>query len=283
LYAHVAQRVQAEVDRSTDDEARAWKDGRVTRRVVKGPCMTYAYAVSPQGMAGQIEAALRELDARLAAAGGPSYLAEGGNRTAANWLAKVVRRVIAEEVPAARRALDWLKKAVEPVSAADLPVIWNSPLGLPVVQSYKKTQGRSVEVTIHGQRVQLHLRYDLEASPERPDVRVIDGRQAAGSIAANFIHSLDAAHLMMAANACAEQGITDLTVIHDSFGTHAANTDGLVDTLRATFVELYRDDPLAQFRAAILTQLPKGAKVPELPAYGDFDLERVRGATYMFA
>jgi len=115
----------------------------------------------------------------------------------------------------------------------------------------------------------------------------IDGKAAANSIAPHFNHSMDAAHLMMVANACADHGIQSLAVIHDSFGTHAANTDKLGAILRRTFVELYEGDPLGRLRDAVLEQLkdqPELAdQLPALPAKGSFDLSQVLGSTYMFA
>jgi DNA-directed RNA polymerase len=244
--------------------------------------MTYAYAVTRQGMAEQIEDELRQQDAEAEAAGQKPHLGGAGNREASRWLTDQLRRVIEEEVPAARRAMDWLKSAVKPLNKADLAVEWVTPLGLPVLHSYKKFAGKSVELRYMGRTMKLYLQEDQEKEPGQ-DGRMIDGRRSTSSIAPNFIHSLDAAHLMMVANACTDDGISDLAVIHDSFGTHAANTDRLAVILRETFVDLYRWDPLARFREAIIAQVPKRAKVPELPDYGEFDLNQVLDSTYMFA
>lgn len=188
--------------------------------------------------------------------------------------------------------MDWLRKVIALVNKVDLPLWWTTPVGLPVLQRYPRVKSRSVEVTIRG-RIHQMLVAGEHGSPNPADFFADgngpwnDARQALSGIAPNFIHSLDAAHLMMVANDCAEQGIGSLTVIHDSFGTHAGKTDKLATILRDSFVELYEGDPLAAFRAAAVEQLqidPEMAElVPPLPEKGDLDLTQIKQATYMFA
>jgi DNA-directed RNA polymerase len=42
--------------------------------------------------------------------------------------------------------------------------------------------------------------------------------KAAAGIAPNFVHSHDAAHLLLTVAACCKEGITDIATVHDSFG-----------------------------------------------------------------
>jgi hypothetical protein len=46
-------------------------------------------------------------------------------------------------------------------------------------------------------------------------------------------------------------------MIHDSYGTHAADTERLRDTLRREFAAIYRTDWLAEVEAFIRSQLPR--------------------------
>lgn len=111
--------------------------------------------------------------------------------------------------------------------------------------------------------------------------------KARSAIAPNFVHSLDAAHLMMVANRCTRLGITSLAVIHDSFGTHAGRTNELAGVLRETFVDLYRGDPLSAFRDEVRDQLGgltgEAANIPPIPEFGTLDLDEVRRSQYMFS
>lgn len=292
LYALVARVAQDRADRSDHPDAKAWQDGRITRQIVKRPCMTYAYSATRRGMAGQIEGTLRELDDAAALRGEAPYLSGADNAPAAFWLAGLLLQILAETVPAARRAMDWLQTTARLLNKANLPLVWVTPVGLPVLQSYPNVRSRSVEVTYGGRRLQLQL-YDgsqddtLEDYLEARPGAVFDGNRSANSVAPNFVHSMDAAHLMLVANRCADQHIDSIAVTHDSFGTHAANTDRLAAILRETFAEIYHESPLPSFRDHVIDQLRRdpecSTKVPEMPAFGGFDLGEVRRAAYMFA
>lgn len=115
----------------------------------------------------------------------------------------------------------------------------------------------------------------------------LDTRRAVDGIAPNFVHSLDAAHLMTTVTAAKHAGITDVAVIHDSFATHASNMDALSSLLRRTFVDLYEGNPLLAFRDEVLDQIQSlgGSSdlVPPLPPTGSLDLRSIEDATYMFA
>jgi len=67
--------------------------------------------------------------------------------------------------------------------------------------------------------------------------------------------------------------LTYFAMIHDSYGTTAAKTEQLAQTLRATFIHLYEDsNPLEQFEAE-----------EELPFVGGLELSQVRESPYFFA
>jgi DNA-directed RNA polymerase len=64
----------------------------------------------------------------------------------------------------------------------------------------------------------------------------------------NFIHSLDATHMIMSANACHEAGLT-FSAVHDSFWTHAADIDQMNLILRDAFVRMHSDDVVGRLGA----------------------------------
>ena len=59
-------------------------------------------------------------------------------------------------------------------------------------------------------------------------------------ITANFVHSLDAAHMRYVINSMADSGIKDFWAVHDDFGTHAADIDTMMRIIREEFVELHK-------------------------------------------
>ncbi|HEX8579110.1 MAG TPA: DNA-directed RNA polymerase [Allosphingosinicella sp.] len=291
IYELVAGRAQSLVNALSAPEAAPWKGGRIVRSITKRPCMTYAYAATPRGMAHQIERALEELDRTHRERGEPPHLGGHENGPAAFWLARVLYGVIGDTVPAARRAMDWLQRIAKASSKAGLPLWWTSPAGLPIMQRYVQATAQRVTVTFQGRKTELALLEEagqatLGAWIDEGSIPSMDHRAAASGIAPNFIHSMDAAHLMAVARHTQTEGLA-LAVIHDSFGTHAANTDRLAVILRDNFVEQYRTDWLARFREEVVEQLGQESEVcralPQVPSRGSLDLARVREATYMFS
>lgn len=70
-------------------------------------------------------------------------------------------------------------------------VVWTTPLGLPVVQPYRKPKKRQVATA---------LQTVFIVDPSIP--AEVDPRAQATAFPPNFIHSLDATHMMMTALAC---------------------------------------------------------------------------------
>lgn len=115
---------------------------------------------------------------------------------------------------------------------------------------------------------------------------VLDKNKQVTAAAPSFIHSLDATHLRMTVNACADAGVTDFAGIHDSFGVHVGNIDVLHTTLREQFIKLYSEhDPLADLIAVAKQQLDEeeAQSLPDIPAKGTLDLACVREAAFFFA
>ena len=57
---------------------------------------------------------------------------------------------------------------------------------------------------------------------------------------ANFVHSLDAAHMRNVINSMAKEGIDSFWSVHDSFGTHAADIGKMREIINKEFVELHK-------------------------------------------
>ena len=73
---------------------------------------------------------------------------------------------------------------------------------------------------------------------------------------------------------------------HDSFGTHAAESEHLACALRETFVQMYPEhDVLKELRDTIYHRLPEDLKeeLPELPPTGRLNLAEVINSPYFFA
>lgn len=254
----------------------AWKGGKVTRKIAKRPTMTYCYSATRFGMQAMVLQTLREIDADNAAEGKPPHLGGADNYKAAMYLSHVLWDAISDVVSAASKAMEWLREAAKVAGEAGLPIWWTTPMGLPVLQGYRESTGTKVRVHFQGRYVKL-----MVAANDGE----ISKRAQANGIAPNFVHSLDAAHLQSVVLAANAEGITDLAVIHDSFGCHAAFAGDLSRILRETFVEQYTPNRLEMFRDELAEQLPPelAEKLPPLPPLGALDLTQVLDSHYVFA
>ena len=82
------------------------------------------------------------------------------------------------------------------------------------------------------------------------------------------------------------KGVSHFCNVHDSFGTLAADSQILADTIRETFVELYSHGcPLEDFKQSMLPILTDKEidKLPNVPEKGDFDIQEVLKSEFFFA
>jgi DNA-directed RNA polymerase len=258
---------------TNDDMARAWQ-GKFCRKVTKQPTMTLCYSATKFGMKQQIENALKKLDEE-----GPFLPADVDRYKAAIYAAEVIWDALGDTVVAAARAMDWLQRVSAVLVEADMPIRWTSPVGLPVMQDYREQNGKLVKVFVGGRQIRLTVNEEAPTRSKR--------RQASG-IAPNFVHSLDAAHLLATVNLATHNGIRHFAMIHDSFGCHAADTTLMNAVLRESFVDQYSQPVLEQFREEVIEQLTVARpelveQIPPVPQAGTLDLDAVRDSEFFFA
>jgi DNA-directed RNA polymerase len=106
------------------------------------------------------------------------------------------------------------------------------------------------------------------------------------AISPNFVHSLDAAHLLLCVGACVDEGITDVVTVHDSFGCLPAHADRFNQIIREQFVLMYQQhDVLVGAHTTAKAELSEANhwRLPPLPEKGPLDLSEVLKAKYAFA
>lgn len=194
----------------------------------------------------------------------------------AAYLAKHIWSSIREVVIAARTAMDWLQGVSRLAANESLPVSWVTPAGFPVLQSYPEMSSRRVMTKMGDSAVKLTL---SEATDE------IDRRRQAQGISPNFVHSMDAACLMLTVSRCSAEGVRNFAMVHDSFGTLAADMDTMSRCLREAFIDVYQTDVLESFRTSILAVLSgeNAAQLPKTPPKGRLDINVVKESVYFFA
>jgi DNA-directed RNA polymerase len=184
------------------------------------------------------------------------------------FLGKVIWVSIDDVVIAARSAMTWLKAASNKVSSYNEPIKWLTPTNFLMYQSTMVFKSKQIKTQLLG-NCQLYL------NEETP---VLDKRKQCSGISPNFIHSLDASHLCMTVNAT---DFSAYAMIHDSFGTHACNTDVLARVLREQFYKLYNDnDVLQDLKDQLESQC--NVELDDIPEKGSLDISEVLNSEYFF-
>ncbi len=189
-------------------------DALIDRDLVKPATLATPYGLTARGTLEQVREALPDLPR---------------SREQNRYLATVLRRCIADVVDRPAAVMRWLQDVTAHLAARGLGVHWVAPSGFPVVmQERKPAVVRIVLGSRAGHRRELLVHKYDPAAPISPPAQK-------RRIAANFVHSLDAAHLVLTVDALAAAGLAHFHVVHDAFGVHAADVDALAAALRQQF------------------------------------------------
>ena len=159
---------------------------------------------------------------------------------------------------------------------------WSTPSGFPVIYKANLQHERKQRGTIRGikgnkdGRIMHVVRVDV-ISKETGE-KVPCRRSFASGISPNFVHSMDAAHMVNTINAF---GGT-FAAVHDSFATHACDVKLLQDITKMTFIAQY-DVP--NFFDYIQENLMQNADTfaVEQPPLGRLDIQEVTESEYFFS
>lgn len=271
---------QEAMDESVDLEDRNYASlwlGKVDRSLAKRNVMTQPYGVTLIGMKDQLLTELDKRDTELGEAG--AYLGVEDNFKPAYYLAKKLKEAIDEVVIASNNAMKYLQKVARVVAHQETPIYWKTPIGFLAYQKYLQQDSIRVE-TYWGKdkvRVRLGLRLDTDK---------LDKRRQVTGVSPNFVHSLDASHLMATINTAKEEhGLYSFATIHDSFAVHAADTEKFSKIIRTEFAKQYEGNMLEDWTEQVKAQIDPEIheELPELPSMGDLDITKVIESKYFFA
>jgi DNA-directed RNA polymerase len=263
IYQIVADKVVAAISKDAHSTSpkdwvcsHAW-EGNVTRKTVKRGVMTTPYGLTPIGMRDQLISD-RWVDGL-----------EGDRMENANYLRDKMQEAIDSTIVKGTEIMAWFQDCAEILAEAGKGVSWTTPIGLRVTQHYTPFRGKRT-TTLLG-------RFIFDGPPNRDGVMP---RKQKLSIAPNIIHSFDAAHMMLSVLA-APEGYS-FSVIHDSFGCHAADMEEFGHVIREQFVDIYKTNWFAVFTKDFASQRGEGSMTPA-PVRGDFDIDQVLDAEFFFA
>jgi len=244
---------------------------RISRKIVKQPCMTTPYSVTLAGMKDQIESATRK-----GIADGSIEPFDGDIKEACVSVTPLVADAIRGTAGASLAVMDWLQEVAKVTGKAGHNISWSTPNGLRVKQEYTKKSTNTVKVAWNGKITKMTL---------RSSTKEINVPKQVSSISPNFVHSMDACHLQVTVANMESMGVHNFACIHDSFATHASDTQLLADVLRECFIAMYEGDTLGDLMLDLAEQLPAEVfdLIPPPPSRGTLDLNCVRDSEYFFA
>ncbi|KAI0165498.1 DNA-dependent RNA polymerase [Xylariaceae sp. FL1272] len=273
-------------------------DGKITRKVVKQTVMTNVYGVTYVGAKAQV---LKQINAAY-----PNLHAETGvaSSLAASYVTTKIFKALSTMFRGAHDIQYWLGECAGRVCRALTPeqldrlddgsaskparknakrmpasakvqitatpeeilnqfrstIVWTTPLRMPIVQPYRKTTTRIIRTCMQELTLQV---------PDRSDT--VNRRKQLQAFPPNFIHSLDASHMLLSALECEELGLS-FAAVHDSFWTHAADIDVMNRVLRDAFVRIHSEDVIGRLKAEFdarykgslyLGKIPQGTELGE--------------------
>jgi len=286
IYQRIADMVLDRLsDAAVDNEyARLWlKSGVVDRKLAKRPTMTFGYGSGKFGFKLQLVEYLKGHDEwkrlkNLFAFVDEEGLTHSHVRQACTYMSELIWDSLEVLVVAAFAGRAWMQTAARLVVKGGRCVEWTVPLTqFHVKQQYMHSERSRVETILAG-RVFRPSVYTPTTHP--------NAVKQANAVSPNFIHSLDAAALMLTVEMASNEGVEMFGMVHDSYATLAADAAILAACTRQAFVRLYSGDVLEDFADQLKQQITSKAdleKFPATPARGALDLTQVLVSDYFFS
>ena len=249
---------------TSDHEMAVWLHDKISRKVVKQTVMTNVYGVTYNGARSQVMKQLDDLyptletESQIAIPYHAGYIARNifaalgsmfqGAHDIQYWLGESASRICRSLGSDQLQAL--AKVNVDEIggsfSRQTIPeevkqrlrntIVWTTPLRLPVAQPYRTVERKKIATIMQS----LEVGCGHRTNP-------VNRRKQLQGFPPNFIHSLDATHMLLSAIDCHKAGLT-FAAVHDSFWTHACDIDKMSTILRNAFVRIHEEDVVARLK-----------------------------------
>lgn len=271
IYSVVAERASELVNKAEPglekDLLQSWlnvlPNNKLPRSLAKKPVMTLPYGATVRGMIDSVcESLMTDTD---------NYFNKPDCFKLALFLTPMVWDSINVTCNAARSAMDWLQESSAILARAGLPTTWITPVGFPVYQNRKKSNVLRIVTKLCG-TVDIRLAQDSA---------ITDVRAQRRGVAPNFVHSLDATHLIYTIQLLKSiDNKINLIPVHDSYAVHCTDIDLLDACIRESFILLYNHNILNDYKIYIYNTY--NITLPDIPNIGNLDINTVRDSRYFF-
>lgn len=290
VYASVAEGVKQKLSASEDDIAPKFLALNIGRKECKRNVMTYSYSSKKFGMAAQQQVDYFDEMYKQVIRGereehpfGQNYIAGSRRpRYPAKYLSSIVFDTIEERVKRPAEAMKFLQTLAKALAHECKPVSWTSPAGIPWINRYHAFTKKRLRLWMWDKGVKSQSQVHVAMG----HLKDIDKNKAANGVAPNFVHALDASHLMLTVNAAVARGITSIATVHDSFGCLASRATEFNKIIRQEFARMYEThDVLSEVLEQSKCDLTQHnwSRLPSVPQSGSFKLDEVEHAQYAFS
>lgn len=264
--------------RGTHSLALMWRAYGVDRGVTKRSVMTLPYGSKQFGFAEQL----------LSDIVMPAIMERGegvfpASRAAATYMAKLIWDSLGTTVVAAVKAMDWLQKVAGILTKEQMPCHWVTPIGFPCWQEYRVADVHRIDTVLAGS---VRVTMSVSKHEKQDGPKPLDRHKQQNGISPNFVHSMDASHLMLTVLEAKGEGVEHFATIHDSFGTAPGLAGVMFKAVRECMVETYSSrDVIQDFYnvfESMLSEENRGT-IPAFPKKGNLDLNEIRSSLYCFA
>ena len=247
-----------------------WLDYGITRSTVKGAVLAAPYG----GRHMSLTDGLVDL---LAEHVGPVPLEEFAYQVAvpARYLAKHLWAEIREQLELTNTLQKWLRACTKKVMSQPnpRPLEWTTPMGWPMRIADRESKTTKVHTLLFGKKVSMNI-------ADQPADAPLSYQGANKSIAANFVHSLDAAYLQAVVYRAGELNIPMLTN-HDAFSVHPNHAGTTHQLLLDEMRRIYEVDWLTTWHQEM--QDRSGKKLPEPPMVNTLCPGEIGQNPYLFS
>jgi DNA-directed RNA polymerase len=267
----------------------------VDRKLVKRNVMTFSYSSKEFGMSEQhfedtmepleLKWLKKEIDAH------PFGDSEDEWRLMSRYLAKRTLQAIKTVVKLPAEAMEFMQVLAKTLAHEGKPLRWTTPAGVPCINRYHESTTERVELFCYDKGVKRRSLVTIATGAEKAMAK----DKCAAGVAPNVVHSLDASHLLLSVCAAADEGITDIATVHDSFGCLACDAPRFNKIIRETFLRMYeKHDIMSELYDSARHDLTEAgqerlennltqAGFIGVPEKGALDLKEILNARYAFA
>lgn len=237
---------------------RFWSDDDlrpIDRDLLKAPSMTKVYSAGTYTFAEQVQAKT------------------GASNAECMWLAGRIDECFKDVAPGMLAAMAYLQEVSDVLTDAGISLVWTTPVGLAVAQARYDEKNKDLTTKTNG----VTRKRDFKVPTERLSKK---GQRA--GVSPNFVHGVDASHMVRTVNALYARGVRNMWMVHDSFGAPFAQCQDVFDVTRDEFVALMSGDMLRTWTEQVTEELTpeQREKLPPVPEYGTLDLNAVRESGY---